>query len=352
MTSIYRRFLILAVSLCSSCAHHTPGSPAPMLPPAGTYSVTGVLHVRGDERWDYITIDPRSRLLYLPRQTHTQMVLATTGELVADVKDTAGVHGVALVPELHRAFASDGQSNSVTVFDLDMGRVLGTIAAGEKPDAIIYDFASKMVLAFNGKSHDVTVIDPSDDPKTAVTRRIALDGAPEFAAADGQGFVYVNLEDRDSVAVINTSSMTVVNQWQIEGGEGPSGIAVDPVRHRVYTGCHNQVLAVLDTQTGKTLATLPIGKGVDGCAFDAITGKAFASCGDGTLTVARETAPGRFEVIQVVTTLPGARTMALDPVRHAVYLPTAQFPQARPASGGKPAPIPGSFVVLVVTPGN
>jgi len=201
------------------------------------------------------------------------------------------------------------------------------------------------VFAFNGRSNDATVIDAAspDGPTT----RIELDGKPEFAGTDGQGHVYVNIEHKSEVAKIDVASLKVVNTWKIEGGEEPSGLAVDAANHRVYTGCHNKVMAVLDTETGKTLATLPIGSGVDACAFDAGTGNAFASCGDGTLTVAKETAPGKFEVVQTVRTRAGARTMALDSNTHKAYLPTAEF--ERPAGGGRPAMKPGSFQIMVVS---
>jgi len=315
---------------------------------APDYAVAKTLHVGGEGRWDYVVIDPKARLLYVPRQTHTQILNADTGDVVADLKDTPGVHGVALVPEAKRGFTSNGVGNSVTVFDLKTHQVLGKIPAGQKPDAIIYDPGSKKVLAFNGKSNDVTVIDPAAD-LTAPTGRIALDGAPEFAAADGKGRVYVNLEDKSSIAVLDIAAMKVSAVWKIEGGEEPSGLAIDVANHRLYSGCHNQVMAVIDTETGKTLATVAIGKGVDACAFDPSTGEAFASCGDGTLTVAKETSSGKFEVVQVVQTRPGARTMALDPTTHTIYLPTAEFPKAAPAKGSRPVPVAGTFMIVVVS---
>jgi DNA-binding beta-propeller fold protein YncE len=357
MASIHRTLVMLAACFCCSCSYSWFDFDAPTPPPllmprpaSGTYAVSEVLRVGGEGRWDYVAIDPRSKILYVPRQTHTQMILATTGQVITDVPNTPGVHGVALVPELHRAFASNGQGNSVTVFDLDSGRVLGAIAAGEKPDAIIYDPASQRVLAFNGKSSNVTVIDPRQDPKSAITWSIQLDGAPESAVSDHLGHVYVNLEDQNAVEVIDTRAMAVIDVWKIEGGEAPTGIALDPVRNRLYCGCHNRVMAVLDIGTGKTLATLPIGKGVDACEFDAVTGKAFASCGDGTLTIARETTPGTFEVIQTVATRPGARTMTLDPLTHKIYLPTAEFVQATTQRNGRPEVKPGSFMIVVVSP--
>ena len=313
------------------------------------YHVAKVIHVGGEGRWDYVTIDPRTKMLYVPRQTHTQVVNAQTGAIVGDLKETPGVHGVALAPEFDRGFTSNGQGKSVTVFELKTLKVLGTVPAGEGPDAIIYDPASKKVLAMNGRSHDVTVIDASAEPGAAAAiARVPLDGKPEFAAADGKGHVYVNLEDKSSVAVIDTNAWKVSEVWKIEGGEEPSGLAIDAANGRLFAGCGNQVMAILDTHTGKTLATLPIGNGVDACGFDPDSGEAFASCGDGSLTVAKETAPGKFEVVQKVPTRRGARTMTVDPTTHTVYLPTAEFDDAAPGQR-RPPMKPGTFMIVVVS---
>ena len=310
------------------------------------YRVARVIRVGGEGRWDYLIFDPGAKLLYVSRQTHTQIIDPESGKVVADLKDTAGVHGIALAPDLNRGFTSNGQAGTVTVFDLKTHHPLGTVKAGQNPDSIIYDPASKKVLAFNGRSHDASVIDAAGEPQGAAEKTIALDGKPEFAAPDGQGHVYVNLEDKSSVAVIDTKSWKVSDVWKIEGGEEPSGMAIDPARHRLFVGCGNQVMAMLDTDSGKTLATVPIGRGVDACGFDPGTGQAFASCGDGTLTVAKETSPGKLQTVQTVKTRQGARTMALDPTTHSIYLPTAEF---EPGGGRRPAMKPGSFMIVVVT---
>jgi DNA-binding beta-propeller fold protein YncE len=190
----------------------------------GTYSVAKTLNVGGEGRWDYVIINPQTQLLYVPRQSHTQVIKADTGEVVADLKDTPGVHGVALALDAGRGFASNGQGNSVTVFDLKTNKELGNIPAGQKPDCIIYDPGSKKVLAFCGKSDEITVIDPAADPATEKPQSIKLDGAPEFAASDGAGHVYVNFEDKDSVAEIDMKTKKQTAVWKIEGGEGPAAI--------------------------------------------------------------------------------------------------------------------------------
>jgi DNA-binding beta-propeller fold protein YncE len=320
----------------------------------GAWAVVKTFHVGGEGRWDYLTVDPAAKLLYVPRSTHTQIIRADTGKVVGDLKDTAGVHGVAIVPELGRGFTSNGRGNNVTVFDLKTMQPLGNVPTGLNPDAIIYDPASKRVIAFNGRSNDATVIVPDGDPaaKETVSATIPLGGKPESAASDGAGHVYVNLEDKSSIAAIDTKTMKVIATWKIEGGEEPSGLALDAAHHRLFSGCGgNQVMAVLDAETGKTLGTLPIGKNVDFCTFDPGTGEAFASCGDGTLTVAKETAAGKFEAVQVVRTPQGARTMGLDPTTHTLYLPTAEF--EKPAGGGgggrgRPQAMPNSFMIVVV----
>ena len=335
---------IVWTSLTTAAAPVNPGGDGP-------YHVTGTWKLGGEGRWDYAIVDPAAKLLYVTRQTHVQVVSTETGKAVADIKDTPGVHGVALAPDLNRGFISNGQGNSVTVFDLKSHKELGKIPAGQNPDAIIYDPASRSVLAFNGRSHDVTVIPASAEPGAAVhSVRIPLDGKPEFAASDGQGRVFVNLEDKNAIAVIDTRQMRLTEQWKLDGGEEPSGLALDAAHHHLFAGCGNDVMAIVDTQTGTTVGTVPIGKGVDACGFDPGTGEAFASCGDGTLTVVKETSPGKFGAEQTVQTRRGARTMALDPSTHTVYLPTAEFPSG--GGQGRPAPKPDSFMIVVVSRGQ
>ncbi|MDB5289349.1 MAG: hypothetical protein JWL69_590 [Phycisphaerales bacterium] len=338
----------LAAALFAAAAPVRAEAPAAAAPAAnaGGYAVVKTLPVGGEGRWDYLVCDPETKLLYVSRQTHMQILKADTGELVADLKDTPGVHGVALVHELNRGFTSNGKGNSVTIFDLKSHAVLGTTPVGGNPDAILYDPGSKKLFTFNGKSKDATVLDPAAEPGAKPIATIDLGDKPEFAQSDGQGHVYVNLEGKSSVVEIDTKAMKVTNTWKIEGGDGPSGLALDAAHHRLYIGCDNEVMAVMDCQTGKTLATIPIGKDVDACGFDPGTGEAFASC-DGALTVARETAPGKFESVQTVTTRSGARTLALDPTTHTIYLPSAEMEEPKPGEK-RPTAKAGSFMIVVV----
>lgn len=348
MRSLRRWAVFCGLSLCSAGLAFSQGQPhagaGASVP--GQYRVSKVFPIGGEGRWDYVTVAPATKLLYVPRSTHVQVINIDTGKVVGDLKDTPGVHGVAPAPDTGHGFTSNGSAGTVTVFDLRTLQPLGTIKAGQNPDAIIYDAFTKKVIACNGRSHDATVIDARSAPGGETTR-IALDGKPEFAGSDGRGHVYINIEDKSEVADVDMTTLKVVNTWKIEGGEEPSGLAVDAANHRVYTGCHNNVMAVIDTETGKTIGTIPIGSGVDACAFDPGTGEAFASCGDGSLTIAKESAPGKFDVVQKVQTRRGARTMTLDPNTHTIYLPTAEFESA--AGGGRPSMKPGSFQILVVS---
>ena len=315
--------------------------------PVAIYGVTETWHIGGEGRWDYAISDPAAMRLYVTRGAHVHVISQSDGKVIADIPNTTASHGVALALPMGRGFISDGSANTVTVFDLQANKTLGTVPTGKNPDAIVFDPASKKVFAFNGRSNDITVIDPAAEPgPKAVVATIPLDGKPEFAACDGAGKVFVNLEDKSSIVAIDSDAMKVVSQWKLDGGEEPSGLAIDAAHHRLFAGCGNAVMAVVDCESGKTLATVPIGKGVDACGFDPGRGEAFASCGDGTLTVIKET-DGKFEVEQTVKTRQGARTMALDPTTHKVFLPAAEF-EAAAAGQRRPPMKPDSFMIVVV----
>jgi DNA-binding beta-propeller fold protein YncE len=286
----------------------------------------------GEGGWDYLTYDSAGKRLFISRGTRVQVVDPAKGTVIAEIPDTTGVHGIALAQDLGKGFTSNGRDNSVTVFDLktlkEMAKI--KIEGGENPDAILYDAASKRVFTFNGRSKNATVIDAA---KGAVIGNIPLDGKPEFAAADGKGIVFVNIEDKSELTKIDAKTAAVVTSWPLTGCEEPSGLAMDQKNRRLFSGCGNKVMAVTDADTGKVIATVPIGQGVDANGFDPETQLAFSSNGDGTLTVVHEDAPDKFSVVQNAETQRGARTMALDSNNHDVYLVTAEFEEQPPAEG-------------------
>ena len=305
----------------------------------------------GDGGWDYLTYDPQGKRLFISRATRVQVVDPEKGTLITEIPDTSGVHGIALAQDAGKGFTSNGRENTVTVFDLKTLKQTAKIKldGGENPDAIIYDGASKRVFAFNGRSKNASVIDASNN---TVVATIPLDGKPEFAAADGKGMVYVNIEDKNEIQSIDARNAKVVGSWPLTGCEEPSGLAMDAKHRRLFAGCGNEVMAVVNADTGKLVTTLPIGKGVDANGFDPGTELAFSSNGDGTLTVVHQDAPDKFSVVQNAATQKGARTMALNPENHDVYLVTAEIEEQPPAEGQtrpRRSMKPGTFTLLVMS---
>ena len=313
------------------------------------YSVSHTLEVGGTGGWDYVTVDSEHGLLYLPRSTHTIVLEDGTGKLAADIPGQTRNHGVAVVPGIGRGFITDGKDASVIIFDLKDYKVLGKVKAADDADGIVYDPASGKLLVVCGDAGQLVPIRADVDP-TAGQPDAAVDlgGKPEFLAVDGKGKAYVDLIDKNEVAVVDTKTMKVVARWPTAPGGAPTGMAIDPVGRRLFIGCRKpQKLIVMSADDGKVLASLPIGAGVDADGFD--DGNIFASCGDGTLSIARETAPGDFKIVQTVKTRPGSRTMGVDSRNHAVFLPSADF-EPKSAKGGRPTMKPGTFKILVVTP--
>ena len=312
------------------------------------YHIIKRLKVGGEGGWDYLTVDEAARRLYVSRSTHVTVIDLDTDKEIGDIPDTLGVHGIAVAPELNRGFTSNGKTDSVTIFDLKSLDVLGTVMTGGNPDSIVYDPASKRVFTFNGKSKNSTVIDAISG---RILKTIPLGGKPEYSAADGKGKVYVNIEDTNEVVELSSRTLREIQRFPLDSCVEPTGMGLDAEKHRVFSGCHNNIMAILDTKTGK-VSTLPIGSNVDGNGFDAGVGLAFSANGDGTLTVARETSPESFEVVDNVSTQRGSRTMAIDPKTHHIYLPGAQFEQPKePAQVGikqRPVMIKGSFEILVI----
>jgi len=317
---------------------------------AAGYHVIKTYKVGGDGGWDYLTFDKASNRLFISRATHVIVMDADSGKVVGDIPDTPGVHGIALAPEFGRGFVSNGRDNSVTVFDLSNLKLLSKIKVGENPDAILYDPASKRVFTFNGHSHDVTAIDAA---KSAVLGTIKVDGKPEFAVSDEKGEIFVNIEDKSELMALDPNKLEAKARWPLAPCEEPSGLAIDRKNRRLFSGCGNKLMSVVDGDSGKLVATLPIGDGVDANAFDPETGLAFASCGEGVLTVVHEDSADKFSVVESVPTARGARTMTLDPEKHRVFLVTAKFgpPPAPTAQQPHPWPsiLPDTFVVMVMS---
>jgi DNA-binding beta-propeller fold protein YncE len=338
-TSFFKVLCLFCAAVVSSTAYAAaPG-----------YHIIKKIHIGGEGGWDYLSIDSKTRRLYVSRSTHVIVIDIDADKIVGDIPDTPGVHGIAIASELGRGFISCGKSNTAVIFDLKTLKIIEQVKTGTNPDAILYEPAYKKVYTFNGKSNDATVFDAVSGKINAV---IALGGKPEFAAADKKGKVYVNIEDTAEVAEIDGKSLSVSRRFSLKPGEEPTGMGLDNEYHRVFSGCHNKIMTVLDVNKGKVIATVPIGSGVDGNGFDQKTGLAFSANGEGTLTVVKESAPGNFEVVETVQTQRGARTMAIDVKTHNIYLPAAEFAAALEPTVENPRPRPAqikdSFVILVI----
>src|SRR3984957_15163017 len=315
------------------------------------YHVVKTYKVGGDGGWDYLTTDAEARRVYISRGTHVMVLDADSGKSVGDIADTPGVHGIALAPELGRGFTSNGREGTVSIFDLKTLATSSKVKVGDNPDAILYDPATKRVFTFNGRSQDSTAIDATSGK---VLGTIKLDGKPEFAASDGKGGLWVNIEDKSELVSIDPNKLEIKSKWPLAPCTEPSGLSLDKKNRRLFVGCGNKMMAVVDADSGKVLATPAIGEGVDATAFDDETGLAFASCGgDGVLTVVNPESPDKFSVAENVPTQAGARTMALDSKTHNVYVVTAKFGPPPAATADNPHPrrsiLPDSFVVLVVS---
>src|SRR3954468_12650168 len=314
------------------------------------YHVTATYKVGGEGGWDYLTADASARRLYISRGTHVIVLDLDSGKNVGDIPDTPGVHGIALALDLGRGFTSNGRENTVTVFDMKTLKPVGEkIKVGENPDAILFDPATKRVFTFNGRSHDSTAIDAASG---TIVGKVELGGKPEFGVSTSQGEIFVNIEDKSELLALDPKQLKVKSRWPLAPCESPSGLAMDKKNRRLFVGCDNKMMAVVNADTGKVITALPIGDGVDADRFDPETKLAFASCGEGVLTVIKEDSPDKFTVAQNVTTERGARTMALDLKEHKIYLVTAKFGPAPAATAEQPHPrpsiLPGTFEVLVV----
>lgn len=323
-----------------------------MAAPQGTggsgYHLVKKVKLGGPGGWDYLTVDAATHRVFISRGTHVMVVDPEQGKVIGDIPNTQGVHGIALAAEFNKGFTSNGRTGTSTIFDMTTLKTIGEAKTDKDSDAIIYDSNSKRVFSFNGDSSNATAIDAATG-KVAGT--IALGGGPEFAAADGKGHVFVNLEDKSQLVRIDSKTLKIENAWPLAPCESPAGLAIDAEHEILVVGCHNKLMAFVDGNSGKVIGTVPIGQGVDANRFDPSTGFAFASCGDGTLTVAHEDAPDKFSLVETITTQKGARTMAMDRSNHNIYLATAEFGPTPAATTENPHPrpptVPDTFTLLI-----
>ncbi len=338
---------LLLIAACGCALQNLAGAEA-----GRPYRFLKEIPIGGEGGWDILTIDSAAYRLYLSHSTKVIVVDLKKNAVVAEILDTPGVHGFVAVPELGRGFSTNGKESKASVVNLTTLQTITKIETGENPDALVYDPGRGEVYVFNHAGNSATVI----DAKTAkVVSTIPLGGSPEFAAVDrAAGRVYCNIEDKNEVVAIDITKHEVTARWPVAPGEEPGGIAFDPAHHRLFAACHNKMMVMLDTESGKVVGSVPIGSGADGCAFDEATRLAFASCGEGTTTIAEEETSEKLTVVQTLQTARGARTMALDPSTHRIYLPSAKFEPAPLASPGatpqRPKIVPGSLKLLVYGP--
>ena len=310
---------------------------------APDYALLKTVPVPGDGGWDYLTVDAAARRVYISHGTQVEVLDADTYELKGTVADTKGVHGIAIAPALGRGFTSNGKASTVTIFDLKTLKKLGEVKTGKNPDSILYDPATKRVLTFNGGDKSATVIDAAEG---TVLGTIELGDKPEFAAADGAGNVFVNLEEKNQIAKLDPKKLKVLEQWPLAPGETPTGLAMDPKTQRLFVGCRNKLLIVVNAENGKIVGKQPIGARTDATAFDPETKSIFCSNGDGTVTVIHAEGDDKYSVAETIKTKTGSKTMALDPKTHKLFVPTAEF-KASDRPGGRPTMTPKTFAVLI-----
>jgi DNA-binding beta-propeller fold protein YncE len=315
---------------------------------ASGYHLVKKVKLGGTGGWDYLEVDPATHRLFISRGTHYVVVDPEQGKIIGDIPDSQRAHGVAFANESGRGFTTDGGSGDSIMFDLTSLKVLDRIKTDKDSDGVIYDPFSKRVFTFNGDAATASAID------TAAGKLVStfpLGGKPEFGATDGKGNIFVNLEEKSSLVKFDAKTLQIENTWPLTPCESPSGLAIDAAHEILVVGCHNKLMTFVDGNTGKVIGTVPIGQGVDANRFDPVTGYAFASCGDGTLTIAHEDSPTKFSPVEMIQTQRGARTMAIDYATHSVYLVTAEFGPAPAATADNPRPrpaiLPDTFTLLV-----
>lgn len=321
---------------------------APQSTGGSGYQLAKKVKLGGSGGWDYLEVDPATHRIFISRATHVIVVDPDEGKIIGDIPDTQGVHGIALADEFNKGFTTNGRTADSTVFDLASLKVLNNTKTDKDSDAVIYDPFSKRVFTFNGDANTASAIDAASGKLVAT---FPLGGGPEFGASDGKGKIFVNLEDKSSLVKFDAKTLQIEHTWPLAPCESPSGLAIDAANEILIVGCHNKLMTFVDGNSGKVIGTVPIGQGVDANRFDPATGYAFASCGDGTLTIAHEDSPTKFSPVETIQTQRGARTMAVDYATHAVYLVTADLGPAPPATEDHPRPrpaiLPDTFTLLI-----
>jgi YVTN family beta-propeller protein len=316
---------------------------------AEPYHLLKEIPTGGDGGWDLLTIDEAGHRLYVSHATQVVVIDTDKDAVIGEITNTPGVHGIAIAPKLNRAFVSNGRSNTVSVVDLKTLRTISTVATGANPDAMLYEPSQSEVYAFNARGNSATVF--AADSTNKIITTIELGSNPEFAVADPKaGRIYLNLEHSSEVVAIDIKTHQVVNRWPITPGEEATGMGFDAAHQRLFLGCANKMMVMMDATSGKIIASVPIGDGVDANAFDPATQLAFASCREGTVTIAHEDSPDKLNVVQTLPTARGSRTMALDSKTHKIYLPAAEYETPEQAPGAtrqRPKMIAGSFKILV-----
>lgn len=323
--------------------------PAPAAAQGSGYHLIKKVVLGGVGGWDYLTADPMTHRVFISRGTHI-MVVDPDGNVVGDIPNLMGTHGPAVADEFNHGYSSNGGSNSVTIFDLKTLAVISEVKEpdAQGPDGFAYDPVTKRVFTFNGRSMNATAIDAKSGE---VVGNVALGGRPEAGQPDGMGHMWVNIEDKDTVVEFDAKTLAVMGTFPLDPCKQPAGMASDPAHKRIFSGCHNNVMAIIDTTNGKVVASQPICTGIDADGFDPATGFAFASCGDGTITVVHEDTPDKYTVVDTIHTQAGARTMAYDTSNHNIYTVTAEMgpaPAATPENPRpRPQPVAGTFTLLI-----
>ena len=310
------------------------------------FKIQKTFHIQSAGGWDYLVIGPGNNRLYVSHGTQVNILDKTSGDSIGVIENTTGVHGIAFDKEHNKGFTSNGRLNNVTVFDLKTNAVIIQIPTGANPDAIMYEPFSKKIITCNGRGKNLSIIDPVENK---LLDSIDVGGKPETAVSNGNGIIYVNIEDKNEIVVVNMKTKKVEAHWPLAPAEEPTGLALDKSTNRLFAGCGNKFLAIVDAANGKMVGTFPIGDGCDGAGFDHVTKNIFTSNGEGTLSIYHERSANEFEKVTTITTKRGARTIAVDEQTHLIYLPTADFETPDPNTpNARPRMIPGTFQVLVI----